>query len=323
MQQRLVTLCGMVVVLLFGFAAEGGLTIEEAENLSQQTGRPILAVVGRSSCGNTTAFMKDLSDRALAPALSQYVNVTIDADKPEWDTWYRKYGAPKEATSLPFVYVLRSDGEKISLSSGYMETPEVRKLVMTQASKAGRVLSAQELASMDKALEAAKQADAKDDIGAGIKALSSVKKLGVMGGAACYAKPVVEANSLVAEWTEKGRARLKEAHEQLASGEAKFDAALAYVRVKRTFALLPDLKKELSAARKIEQNRKLTELLRQADAIDRAQVLAATRDGRKKAADAFSRIVTANPNTEAATFASDELKKLEKADEGSAAESKR
>src|SRR5262249_23757912 len=157
--------------------------------------------------------------------------------------------------------------------------------------KAGRALSTKELDTMEEALEAAKEADADNDIAAGIKALSGVRRLGVMGGKECFARPVVEANRLVDEWAEKAKPILQSTAEQSSSGEATFEVALAYVRMARTFAELPGLEEELSvAARQVERNQKLSEVLRQAKAIDSAQVLAATRDGRKKASAAFSRI---------------------------------
>ena len=311
MRRRSSVLLGLAVLLCGGSTQVWALTIEEAEKLSQETGRPILAVAGRSTCGNTTAVAGSLRSPALAATVSQYVNLSIDVDKPEWDAFRQKYGDAGGST-LPFVYILRADGEKISVRSGYMTPPEVLTFVTKDAVKAGRGLTTKEFAQVEKALVAAKQADEKGDVAAGLKAFTGVRKLGVMGDKKCYAKPVVEANRLVDGWTEKGKASLKEAEDQLTSGEPTLDAAIAYVQAKSTFSQLPSLKTELTAAKaKIDQHRKLTEILRQAVALHNAQSFPATPEGRKKAAAAYARIVSAHPNTEAATRAAEAIKKLE------------
>ena len=46
-------------------APASALTVEEAENLSRDSGRPMLVVAGRHTCGNTTAVLECLKDRSV------------------------------------------------------------------------------------------------------------------------------------------------------------------------------------------------------------------------------------------------------------------
>ena len=104
---------------------------------------------------------------------------------------------------------------------------------------------------------------------------------------------------------------LKEADKSLSSDDPTFAGALAYVKAKRVFTPLTTLKTDLAAAlRKYDRQRDLTETLRQAEAVDRAQALATSPHGKAKAAEAFQRIVSAYPDSEAAKAAAEELEKL-------------
>jgi hypothetical protein len=290
-------------------ARAGALTAEEAENLSRQNGRPILIVAGRDTCGLTQGVLHHLQEPAIAPLASQYVNVYINVDAPEGAACQQKYGRPGDM--LPYVYVVRADGEKLFMHSGMIESGELRELLLAQAAKAGKAFSDKEMAMLEKALEEAKRAQKKGDTMEAIKALLTLKKLGPIGNLNSYAKPAVEANKFVSQLTKEGKKRLKNVDEKFSAGNVTFDAALAYAKTKRTFATLPTLKSDLTtASRKYERMRDLADTLRQAEAIDRAQVLAASHHNTKRATEAFQRVVSAYPGTEAAKVAADELKKL-------------
>ena len=299
----------IIIVSCLASVRAAGPTIEEALSLCQQSGRPMLIVAGRPTCGNTTAVLGHLQTPTLVPVVSQFVNVYVNVDKPEGDACQQKYGHPGD--TLPYVYVVRADGEKLYSHSGFMESNVIRAALLEQAAKAGKALGAKDTALLQKALEAAKQAHEKGDSDEAIKALLSVKRLGVFGSSTCYAKTAVEAAQLATELTDEGKATLKKVDEKFADGKPGFEAALAYTKAKRTLTPLPTLKTELAAAaRKYEHLHELADTLRQAEALDRAQVAAALPHNAKKAADAFQRIVAAYPDTEAAKLAAEELQKL-------------
>jgi hypothetical protein len=303
-----------VLVLTISFlcllpARAGAMTREEAEKQSRESGRPLLIVAGRHTCGLTQAVLKHLEEPAIAPLVSQFVYVFINVDEAEGEKCQQKYGHPGDM--LPFVYVVGTNGEKLFSHSGIMESEELRQLLTTQAEKIGKNLSSKELTLLKKAVEDAKQAHAKGDLAAAVKALLTVKKLGPLGAFDSHAKPAVEANKLVADWTEEGKAVLKEVDEKLSDGNATFAAALAYARAKRTLAALPTLKADLTAAaRKYQRVPDFADTLRQAEALDRAQLAAASSHDAKKAATAFQRIISTYPDTEVAKLAAEELKKL-------------
>lgn len=310
LQKTSLALLATALLLLTTSVRAGSPTIEEALELSQQTGKPLLAVAGRSTCGNTTAMEANLRNPLLAQSLSNYVTVSIDVDKPEYNKWFEKHGQPEG--TLPFVYVLRADGTKISTYSGYKSLPETQKFIATDALKAGRSLNKKETAQVEKALATAKQAEEKGDLAAALRAFSTVRKLGVMSDTKSYAKPVVDANQLVTAWTEKARTDLATATETLTSEAPTFDAALVYLQTKKTYAQLPGLKPDLAtASKKIDQNKKLADLLKQAGAFHTAQLLpTATPASKKKAIEAYTKITTTHPNTEAATRAAAEIENL-------------
>ena len=148
-------------------ALAGAMSTEEAEKTAQQSGRPILIVSGRDSCGLTQGVLGHLQDRSLAPLVSQFVNVYVNVDGPEGMACGKKYGQP--GNMLPYVYVVRADGEKLFSHSGSMDSGEIRQLLLTQAAKAGKILSSKEMSVLQKALEEAKRAQKKGDTAEAVK----------------------------------------------------------------------------------------------------------------------------------------------------------
>ena len=222
MKSRIFPMLGLAVAWFCFVAARGAaMTNEEAEKAARQSGRPILAVAGRQSCGLTQAWLGHLKEPAMLPLVSQFVNLSIDVDGPDWASWSQKYGRP-DGTTLPFVYVLRADGEKLFSHSGPMESNELRQLLAGEAAKAGKPLSAKDAATVEKALAEAKRAHEKGDPGEAVKALAPLKKLGLLGGGGSYAKAAVDANAFVAQLTKEGKALLKEADEKLSSDDPSF-----------------------------------------------------------------------------------------------------
>ena len=283
--------------------------VEEASKLSRTSGRPLLIVAGRHTCGNTTAVLGYLQQPALAATLSPYINVFVNVDQAEGRACEQKFGAP--GNMLPFVYVVRADGEKLYSHSGMLRSDELREMLLSEVAKAGRSLSERETALLKKALEEAKRAQKKGDLGDEVKALLPLKKLGPLGNINSFTGPGAEANQLVNQLTEEGKTMLKEVDEKFSGGKPTLDAALTYMKAKHAFALLPTLKAELAATgRKYDRRPGFTDILAQADALDRAQVAAASPKTSKKAIDAFKKIIATYPDTEAAGRAAEELKKL-------------
>jgi hypothetical protein len=285
------------------------MSVEEAIKLSRESGRPLLIVAGRHTCGLTQGVLQNLESPALRPMLAPYVNVFADVDGAEGRACREKYGSP--GNMLPYVYVVRADGEKLFSHSGMMELPEIREMLSAQAGKAGKNLTPKEKALLQKALDGAKRAQKSGDLAEAVRSLLPLKRLGPLGELPCYTSQGSEANKLVADLIEEGKKAFKEVEEGLADGAPTLEAVLAYVKARRTFAALPALKVEVgAAARKYDHRRDLADLLHQAEALDRAQVAAASGRDPKKAADAFRKIAATYPDTDTAKLAAAELKKL-------------
>ena len=140
---------------------------------------------------------------------------------------------------LPFVYVVRADGEKLYSHSGILQSNEIREMLVSELEKAGKSFSAKDTALLTKALEDAKRAKETGDLREAVKALLPLKKLGPLGKIACFTGPGLEANKLVAQLTEQGNKMLKKVDEECADDKPTLDAMLTYVKARREFARCP------------------------------------------------------------------------------------
>jgi hypothetical protein len=310
MKSQVLSALGLTAVIFCQLTGSArAMTADEATKLSQESGRPVLIVAGRHTCGNTMAVLGSLQERTLAPALSPYINVFVDVDAAEGRACQEKLGHPGD--TLPFVYVVRADGEKLYSHSGVLQSQELREMLVSEFAKAGKILSAKDSGLLNKALEEAKRADKNGDIGAAVKSMLPLKKLGPLGAINCFTIAALEADKLVAKLTEQGKTMLQKVDEGCADGKPTLDAMLIYVKAKRLFAAMPTLKIDLNAAaRKYEHRRGFADTLAQAEALDRAQTAAALPQNAEKAAKAFKNIVAAYPGTEVADRATEQLKKL-------------
>lgn len=316
MKSEKLLVCGLAVIFscwLPGLARATDL--EEAAKQARESGRPLLIVAGRHTCGLTRAVQAHLQEPALGPALSPYVNVFVDVDGPEGRSCQEKFGHP--GNMLPFVYVVRADGEKLYSHSGIMASDEIQEMLVSELAKAGRNLSAKETALLKKAIEEARRAKKSGDLGEAVRAVLPLKKLGPLGNISCFTGPGLEANQLVAQLTDEGKEMLKKVDEECKDGKPTLDAMLTYVKARRAFLLMPTLKADLAAAaRKYDHRAAFTEVLAQAEAFERVQAAEAAHNT-KRAADGLKRIVANYPDTEAAKRAAEQLKKY--SDEGAAA----
>ena len=320
MKSRMLLVVGFVVVISSQVLASAQTASEEkAEKASRESGRPLLIVVGRHTCGITQAVLEHLGEPALAPALSPYVSVFVDIDGAEGRTCKERYGAPGK--TLPFVYVVRADGQKLYSHSGHLESGELRDMLLSEAARAGKSLSLKETVQLRKALDEARRARKDGNLGEAIKALLPLKKLGPLGSINCYSTHGVEANQFVAQLTEEGKSMLQKVDEGCANGKPTLDAMLTYVKARREFAPLPTLKADLTtASHKYEHGRTFAELLAQAQSLDRAQITATDAHNSRNAAAAYKKIVSTYPDTEAARRAAEQLKNLPAEEAGPPAE---
>ena len=254
------------------------------------------------------ALMERLNtDRSIGPLVAQFVPLKIETDgSDKWGEWSRKYS--HEGSGIPIVFVIRADGEKMYGKSG--SPVELPRFLASQLVSAGKIFSAAQLTQVQAAVEDAKKSLAEGDSFTAIKRLDSLKRLGPTGKLGCFAEPAVEADQLVAQLIDEGKAALAAAKEQL-SGNEKLAGALGILSANRIYGVLPELKKDFGAAeRELRKDGSLKELVAQAEAIDKALAMVSTKNGKPAAVEALGRVADRFPDSPAAALAQEKIAAL-------------
>lgn len=248
------------------------------------------------------------TDRSIAPLVAQFVPLKIETDGESWGPWARKYS--HEGSGIPIIFVVRADGEKMYGKSGSLGD-QLPQFLATQLLSAGRILNPAQLAQVQSAVDDAKKSLDAGDTFTAVKRLDSLKKLGPTGKLGSFAAPAIAADQLVAQLMEEGKAALAAAKETLA-GNDKLAGALAILSANRIYGTLPELKKDLGAAeRELRKDGSLKETVAQAEAIDKALALVSTKNGKKAAAEALTRVASRFPGTPAAALAQEKISQLD------------
>ena len=247
------------------------------------------------------------TDRSIGPLVAQFVPLKIETDGGDkWGEWSSKYS--HEGSGIPIIFVIRADGQKMYGKSGSPD--ELPRFLASQLVSAGKIYSAAQLTQVQAAVDDAKKALAGGDSFTAVKRLDSLKKLGPTGKLGSYAGPAVEADKLVAQLMDEGKAALAAAQEQL-QGNEKLAGALGVLSANRVYGVLPDLKKDFGAAeRELRKDGSLNEVVTQAEAIDKALAMVSTKAGKPAAVEALGRVATRFPDTPAAELAKEKIDAL-------------
>ncbi len=256
------------------------------------------------------ALMERLNtDRSIRPLVAQFVPLKIETDggDPQWGSWNRKYS--HEGDGIPIIFVVRADGEKMYGKSGSLGD-QLPRFLATQLVSAGKIFTPAQLEQVQTAVAEAKKAMEAGDSFAAVKRLDTLKKLGPTGKLGSYAAPALEADQLVAQLLEEGKTALATAQEQLAGNE-QFAGALGILSANRVYGSLVELKKDLGGAeRELRKDGSLKDLVTQAEAVDKALALVASKGGKTAAIEALGRVATRFPDTPAATLAQEKIASL-------------
>ena len=175
----------------------------------------------------------------------------------EWREFHRDYkGSYDGSISIPFVYVVRSDGESLFAGKGMVTVPEMGRILHQALSQSGRYFSDQDTNRL--IVTAQKMATLRDE-GETAKAISQlrkVSKLGPQGEIPSYAKPALDLNALVNEFVEAGKSQLKPIEEALESAASSSEAEKLmliadYLKVASQFNGLKPLKADFARVKKI------------------------------------------------------------------------
>jgi hypothetical protein len=247
------------------------------------------------------------TDRSIGPLVAQFVPLKIETDGDKWGSWANKYS--HEGQGIPIIFVIRADGHKMYGKSGGLGE-QLPQFLAAQLVSAGKILSPAQLTQVQDAVDDAKKAHAAGDSLTAVKRLDALKKLGPTGKLGSYAAPALDADKLVAQLVEEGKAALAAAKEQLAGNE-QLAGALGILSANRIYGSLAELKKDLGTAeRDLRKDGALRELVAQAEAVDKALALVSSKSGKAAAVEALTRVVTRYPDTQAATLAQEKIAAL-------------
>jgi hypothetical protein len=244
------------------------------------------------------------SDASLAALVAQFVPVSVDVGSPDFRKWAERLGLAGQIT-IPYVSVLRADGEKLYADSGAPQGDALPALLRHCLENAGKVLDEKKLERMSEALEAALKLAAEGNDAA------AIDKIAKLVGSGCYAEAAVNLDAFAKQLAEKALARAAEAEELLGQADAEqvFAGALALCETLRVYGKLPAVKADVAARlKKLRSKAETRAVLQQAEALDRAVVTAARQP--KRAVAAFQQVIHRFPDSPAAKLAQQRLDEL-------------
>lgn len=277
--------------------------VQAAEEISQKTGKPILAIAGTTDCKYCRQMAGELeNNEQLQPLASQYVILKMDTAGAEFPGWAARFEC-KEG-GVPKVYVIRADGKQLLGETGAPQ--DMDGFLKRYLQDAGTILDARELAEVEKAAKNAQKAMRRK---AWADAIEIVAKEPGKGSYAAAAQTVA---NLAGELAERAKAALADAEKKLESKDKPFDGALALVEAQRQFGELAAAKELLDAAvTQCNEDPKMADLLAQAELFEKGRHLEGQRKWRE-ALEAFQELAEKHPDSPGTTQAAKHVTDLEK-----------
>lgn len=285
---------------LAAFARGETSPVDSAFAAAESSGRPILAIAGRESCGACKALEQRLnSDRALAPLVAQFVPLVLDVDKPDFQAWSAR--APFSGNFIPYVYIVRADGKVLHAASGAPQGEELPLLLATQLQQAGVALPEEKLTQLANAWAAAvkfRQAG---------QTSPAIQKILRFAGSGSFAKPAVELDKLLSDIQAEAQASVAAAQKRLAEEDPPVEAAMDLLHAAQTYARLPQFKNALKATiLKYRKQVETKDLFAQADLLNRGKQ-SEEKGSVKRANDAYGQVISRFPDAPAARLAQDRM----------------
>jgi tetratricopeptide (TPR) repeat protein len=222
------------------------------------------------------------------------VPLELDVEQPSWQTWAQRF--PSEGGGIPIIYIVRADGEVLYNKSGAPQGAALPQLLNGLRQQAGESISAKQAEKMNQAVASANQALEAGDVAQAVALVAPFANL------ESYARPAVDARTLVDKLTEEAKTAIGQADDQLDSEADALTGAVAFVRLARVYKRLPAVVRLVSDAKKQHKDPALKPLFTQASLIDKAQVLAEQGQS-QKAIQALQSVATKYPDTPAAALA--------------------
>ena len=281
--------------------------IDDALALSKKTGRPVLAIAGSDTCAACKALEKSLqSQTSLQPLLAQFVPLRVGfSGTGDYGKWAALY--PVEGNSIPKVFVIRADGEKLYGQSG--APTSLGEFLQQQLGASGAILSAAQIDQLSQQVAKAKKLLDEGNVPQAITATMRCMTT------KSFAEPAVAASQLFAKIETDGQTAIKQASESLTKSDAPDAQLMAVVTLTETarlYAKLPLVAKAANVAlRDVRKEKNNRDVLKQAEAVDAAKDLERKSPG-PRAMTKYQQIAKDFPDSPAARFAQERIAVLEK-----------
>lgn len=201
------------------------------------------------------------------PQLQKYsewfIPLKLDVNSEQWKSFRKTY--KHDGGSVPYVFIVRADGEKLYGSGKRISAEELYSVVENSISKSGRVLSAPQVTALNAAAESAHSHLDDGNLEAAIKALMSVKKIGMPGQLNSFSTAAITADSVAVRIDTEVASKLDVIKTELENEEKAPDAAIKMAATLREVIRWLPRKEDLSQLKKqFKNDEKLNSLLAQA-----------------------------------------------------------
>ncbi len=187
------------------------------------------------------------TEEQLAKYAGWFIPLKMESSGEAWGEWRKKY--PHEGNSIPIVFVIRADGEKLYGKSGSLPGEQLYQLLNTSLNNSGVLLDDRQLATIHEAVQKTKKLIEANEPLAAVKQLMRVSKIGTPGQIGCYANVAIAADELANQLTEKATSMLEEATNKIGDVETRFDGLADAMKCADAYGRLPSINKEMKALR--------------------------------------------------------------------------
>ncbi len=171
------------------------------------------------------------SDAQLQKYSEWFVPVKIDVNSDQWKSFRQTY--KHDGGGVPYVYIVRADGEKLYGSGKRISAEELYSIVEDSIAKSGRIYSMAEVSAFAAAAESASSQLDDGDLEAAIKTMMSVKKIGMPGQLNSFAAAAIAADEVATRVDGEVTSKLEAIKTELEEEETAPDAAIKMATAQR------------------------------------------------------------------------------------------
>ena len=187
------------------------------------------------------------TEEQLSKYAGWFIPLKIESTGAAWSEWRSKYSY--DGKSIPIVFVIRADGEKLYGKSGSLPGNELYQLLDSSLNNSGVLLDDRQLSTINQTIQKTEKLLADDNPQAAVKQLMRISKIGTPGQIGCYADVAVAADDLAIRLTDTALEMLKEAKTKIADSATQFEGMADAISCADTYGRLPMINKEVKTLR--------------------------------------------------------------------------